>query len=312
MKNIYIILKTVHWKVYLATRNCSVYGITARTTLWNLYFKVCSPNAIIFNGSITSLTTFWFSLTIEWLDLLAEVSISAVGSPQLANQSSKPRQASLASSVSVCFQMAYILMFLFSLFSCSGEDFPDHTLHVRQLWQHVSGRQLPGRLTSLSFCHSDNSKVSLPLLCSIKESSLENIMGRVQSFICEDNSSKLILNVHHDYVVIESQTHLQNLIIHSIFTSKLIWISRSRDEYTYMVSSLSHCIWYCVAKLLLNGNPDFQWKHTAGSYRLLLNCWIMWGWKACFLKQSTSCEMCFVPQDDFKVIMKIHNLFMFM
>ncbi len=98
--------------------------------LLDIFFQNCSLNAKMFNGSIPSLTTFWVSLQ---LDLLAEVSISAVGSPQLANQSSKLRQASLASSVAVCFQMASILMFLFSLFSYSGEDFPDHTLHVRQL-----------------------------------------------------------------------------------------------------------------------------------------------------------------------------------
>lgn len=149
----------------------------------------------MFNGSIPSLMIFWVSLQ---LDLLAEVSISAVGSPQLANQSSKLRQASLASSVAVCFQMASILMFLFSLFSYSGEDFPDHTLHVRQLWQHVSGRQLAGRMTSLSFCHSENSKCPSPYCAASKShftQSSENIMGRVQSFIYEDNSSKLIINV---------------------------------------------------------------------------------------------------------------------
>ncbi len=135
--------------------------------LLDIFFQNCSPNTKMFNDSIPSLTTFWASLQ---LDLLAEVSIRAVGIPQLANQSSKLRQASLASSVAVCFQMASILMFLFSLFSYSGEDFPDHTLHVRQLWQHVSGRQLAGRMTSLSFCHSENSKSPSPYCACIKES----------------------------------------------------------------------------------------------------------------------------------------------
>ncbi len=206
-----------------------LYGITARTPFWTFFFQNCSPNAKMFNGSIPSLTTFWVSLQ---LDLLAEVSISAVGIPQLANQSIKLRQASLASSVAVCFQMASILMFLFSLFSYSGEDFPDHTLHVRQLWQHVSGRQLAGRMTSLSFCHSENSKCPSPYCAASKShftQSSENIMGRVQSFICEDNSSKLIINVWNDCVVIKSQKHICEIWLFILFTTNLIWISNSRD-----------------------------------------------------------------------------------
>lgn len=119
--------------------------------------------------------------------------------------------------------MASILMFLFSLFSYSGEDFSDHTLHVRQLWQHISGRQLAGRLTSLSFRHSESSKCPSPYCATSKShfaQSSQNTMGRVQPFSCEDNSFKLIINVQHYCNVVWLLIHI-NAFVKFYYSSPL-------------------------------------------------------------------------------------------